>query len=289
MLRRPLRYTRKPGSRIYAPQRTSGADLPRQALIFPSNVAPGGQNNLPYAVIKHTSPEANGLPMWGPSGQGVTVVRRVKTSQQPGYHAQIWYTRGDAVFDGGNWGFHPYPVGGGTSTTTHNWEIASATADFQNTRGGSALAVVKDQWFSQALVCTRNSSSSRLCTAYLDLPSTANGNVLDTNDLGSLGESGLAATPQLVIGDSPWYPSFQNERFGGYLGQIKIIAKALSQADVLSEAANMDAMVTADGIANIWWGKKGFRGVDDLECDFGTGRAFTRDDSSNLIALGSLT
>ena len=228
--------------------------------------------------------------MWGPSGQGVTVIRRVyvNSSPGPGYKAMIWYTRGDPVFDGGNWGFHPYPVGGGTSTTSWIWEIAAATQDITATRAGGTRAVTTGRWYLQALRMRRNSSSSRDITAWLDLPSTATNNIIDSGDLGSLGEGGLAATPQLVIGDSPWYPSYQNERFGGRQAEIKIIAKALSDSDCVIEATNMNVLMTPDAQNWIWWGKRGFVSLDDLTCDFGTNRAFTRSDPSSLMTLQPL-
>jgi len=255
------------------------------ALVFPSNVN-GNENNLAYTVIRFDRPDQNGLPFWGPSGAGVTVIRRIKVIQQPGYYAQLWYTRGDGTFDGFTWGAHPYPIGGGTSTTTHEWEIPSGQQDFVTTNGGGALTVTKNQWYIQALRVTRSSSSSKQIRLYCDLPSVASSNIIDCNWTTELEGDPTAA--QIIIGDSPWYASFQNERASCYHGQIKIIAKSLSEADILSEAANFNSMVTADGIANIWWGKKGFASVNDLTCDFGTGRSFSWA-NANKGTLGSLT
>lgn len=257
------------------------------ALVFPNNIN-GNDNNLPYSVIEFNRPDLDGLPFWGPSGNGITILRRIKVTQQPGYYAQIWMTRSDGTFDGICWGAHPYPVGGGNTTTTHQWEIAAGGNDHLTTRAGGSASVTKGQWYTQAIRVNRVSSSSKFITLMTNLPSTANTDIIDSSDLFSIGETTIP-TLKLIIGDSPWFASFQNERFGGYLGQIKIISTLMTEADCVTEASDMNRLVTSAAQTNIWWGKKGFLTVDSLTCDYGTGRSFTRNDTSNLITLGSIT
>lgn len=274
------------GSGGYGPPATYSAPV-LNSLVFPNNTT-GAANNLPYTVIEFDRPDLDGLPMWGPSGQGITIIRRVKVTQQPGYYAQVWMTRSDGTFDGICWGAHPYPVGGGNTATTHQWEVAGGGNDHLNNRDGGSVGVTKDRWYTQAIRVNRVNSGQKFVTLMADLPSTANADIIDSGDLFSIGESTIT-TLKLIIGDSPWFASFQNERFGGHLGQIKIIAKLMSEADCVTEASNMSALVTADAIANIWWGKKGFTATNDLTCDYGTGRSFTRVDPSSLLTLGSLS
>lgn len=262
------------------------------ALVFPSNIS-GGDTSAPYVAIQLLNPQSDGLPIWGPGNAGVTVIRRIKTVQQTGYYAQFWWSNDGFLWDSGSpntyYGFHPYPDSSTNQGTTHSWEIASDFGgDFGTTRGGSSKTVVKDEWFLQALRVVKNGDATKLLTFYTSLPSTANADVIDASLSAGYGETN-PPSPRVTIGDSPWYAGFQHERASCYHGQIKIIAKALSEADILSEAANMTSLVTTDGISNIWWGKKGFASVDDLTCDYGTGRSFVWADTSNKGTLGSLT
>lgn len=55
---------------------------------------------------------------------------------------------------------------------------------------------------------------------------------------------------------------------------IKIFSAVLSEADMLSESQNFNTVVTSAGQSAIWWGKNGFLDIDDLTCDYGTGRQF---------------
>lgn len=278
-----LRLPPKP-VRIPTKARTAGGDL--STLVLPANTN-GNENNLPYSVLQFDRPDLDGLPMWGPSGQGITIIRRVKHVQAPGYKASIWWTRSDGVFDGICWGAHPYPVGGGNTTTSHQWEVAAGGSDHLTTRSGGSKLLTVGQWYLQAIRVNRVNSGQKFVTLMADLPSTANADVIDSADLFSIGESTIT-TAKLIIGDSPWFASFQNERHGGPHGQIKIIAKLMTEADCVLEGNDMTRLVTTDAQNWIWWGKKGYRSINDLTCDFGTGRAPTRNDSSNLITVGSL-
>lgn len=248
----------------------------------------GNENNLPYSVIEFDRPDLDGLPLWGPSGQGITVIRRVMYEQAPGYKASEWLSRSDGQFDGVCWGAHPYPSPASNTSTGHVWEVAAGGNDYTLNREGNTIALETGRWYLQAIRVNRVNSGQKFVSLYVDLPSLADADVIDSGDLFSIGE-GTIATLKYIRGDSPWFASFQNERHGGYYAQTKIIAKLMSEADCVSEAADMTQLVTPDAQAWIWWGKKGFTSIDDLTCDFGTGRSFVRNDSSNLITLGSIT
>lgn len=264
------------------------APAAQYALRFPSNVS-GSDQAAPYAVIRFDSPHSNGLPAWGPANAGVTVIRKLKGHQQTGYYARIWYTRNDTTFDGDCWGVHPYPFSQNNTGTVHIDEIAADHGDTFNSAGSGTPAdghtVTQEAIVTQALRCTYVSGSNHVLRDYHSLPAVTSDDYIQQAVTPSGFMDSMPNGSQLVIGDSPWFASFQHERASMDLYAIKIFAAALSEADILSESADMSQIVTANGLSSIWWGKRSFASVDSLTCDFGTGRAFTRDDSSNLLSV----
>lgn len=246
-------------------------------ISFPSN---GDAPLSAYVAIKFPNPHLNSLPIWGPSNQGVTVIREVNPRQQtdsslsPGtrYVAQFWYSAGDGQFTGGYWGMHPYPQGGGG---TAHWEIACENQDFVTTRAGNTIVPQYGQWHLQGMRVKRNNTGypSKVLTFYPNLPNVTDSWVIEreTSDVFGATEP---PSPTLTIGDSPWYAAFQHERASCIHGRIKIFAKHLTESDMLAESANMSQIVTSEGQANIWWGKNNFATIDDLTCDYGTGRVW---------------
>jgi hypothetical protein len=228
-----------------------------QGLSFPSN---GDAPADAFVAFQFANPQNNGLPLWGPSGQGATYMWKYRPRQQNGYYVTFWWSRGDGHFDGYNSGFyggHPYPNDGVsvpplTSVGTHNWEIATWAQDIQQTRAGSNKRVIKDVWYTQALKVVRNSANSKTLTFYTALPSTANGDVIEytVTDPG-YGET-VPPSPMITFGDSPWYPDYQHERLSGVIRHIKIFNIALSEGDILAEA-DADTLVTPTGQANVWY------------------------------------
>jgi hypothetical protein len=262
------------------------------ALLFPKNVS-GPDVAAPYAVLEFANPQTNGLPIWGVSGGGVTVVRkqRVTSPSQQGYYAQFWWCRGDGLFTTGDgyWGMHPYPTTSTNLGTSHIWEIAIAGGDYIDAFGNqpgvqtNAIAVAYGSVLKQVMIVTRQGVSQKTLTFYPDATNTASPNFIQRVAIEvNYGETD-PASPKVVIGDSPWFAGFQHERFGGTLDAIKIITPALSLADAISEVNDFSRMVTSAGQSGIWWGKNGFNSVNDLTCSYGTGRTFTRTDASNLI------
>lgn len=261
---------------------------PQFALRFPSNVS-GSDQAAPYAVIRYDSPHSNGLPAWGPGNAGVTVIRKLKGHQQTGYFARIWYTRNDTTFDGQCWGPHPYPFSQDNTGTVHIDEIAAESGDWFNSVGSSTPSdghtVTQEAIVTQAFRGTYVNGSSHVLRDYHSLPGVSSSDYIQRTITGSGFMDTMSNGSQLVIGDSPWFASFQHERASMDLYAIKIIGAAMTEADILSESADMSRLVTTTAQASIWWGKKSFATVDSLTCDFGTGRAFTRVDSSNLLSV----
>jgi hypothetical protein len=167
-----------------------------------------------------------------------------------------WSNNGSFLWDQGSsntyYGGHPYPRGGGGSTTTHDWEVATDRGgDYIYTLAGYGVSktVVKGAWYTQALVVD---GSARTVRFYITLPSTANGDIIEVTGLSSYGNIN-PPHPALTFGDSPWFQEYYgNERLSGILRHIKIFNRKLSQADILAEAASENLATTA-GTANIWY------------------------------------
>lgn len=253
----------------------------RFALQFPSNVT-GSDTSAPYVAIEFANPQSNGLPIWGVSGGGVSVVRKIRVIQQTGYYAQWWWCQGDgATFDpsAGYWGMHPYPTTQDNTGTAHWWEIATGGGDFIDADGtsvgsGAPTTVTKGINYTQGMTVTRAGASSKTLRFYHNLPNVTTSDYIQRVETTSnFGETD-PPSPKVIIGDSPWYTHYQHERASCILDAIKVFTPALSEADLLSEAADFTQLVTSAGQSGIWWGKNGFRTINDLTCDFGTGRAF---------------
>lgn len=268
--------------------------IPLYALEFPSN---GDSPSDAFVALQFLNPHSNGLPIWGPGNAGTTWIWRYKPVQQDGYYVTFWWSNnGVFLWDGGNpntyYGAHPYPQPPAGSSTDHVWEIATSYGgDAILTRTDATKAVVKGQWYTQALRVTKHGDSTKTLLFYTSLPSTADGDIVDTTHNPSLSlDAGYGETnppsPAVTFGDSPWYGSYGHERMSGSLGQVKIFASVLSESDMLAEAAAMNQLVTSAGQSAIWWGKRGFANVDDLVCDYGTGRSFGWADTDNKATLG---
>jgi len=263
------------------------------ALLFPKNIS-GGDTTAPGVYIKFANPNTNGLPLWGVSGGGVTVVRKISMTspQQQGFYAMFWWARGDGTFtDEGYWGMHPYPDDGtatGPGSSTHGWEVATNSGDWLDAFGGGtppgALPITAGVTLTQIMIVTRADANSKTFTFYPDASNTASPNfVQKTITTANYGEGAFTA-PFVVIGDSPWSAPLgtqAHERFGGTLDAIKIITPALSLADAKLEGADFSQMVTSGGQSGKWWGKNGFNSVDDLTDSYGTGRSFIWHDTAN--------
>lgn len=271
---------------VFAPSGIGGGSAvtgqgPKNAIRFPSN---GESPASVYCAIEKLNCASDGMGMWGGTGNGWTVITRRRFRSQAGFHAGYWLSpsQGDAndtQFDANhNVGFHPYPnPPPRISATTTNWEIAAEGQDYLNNRNSSAVWVTYDQWFTQAIRVIVNGNTTKTLIFYLNLPSTSNDDVIEVTTAAGYADSSIPGgypygALAVTIGDSPWWATNQQERFSGSQAEIKIFSEPLSEADTLSEAANLSQLVTAAGQASIWWGKNNFDSIDDLTCDYGTGR-----------------
>lgn len=241
-------------------------------LRFPSKGDAPASNPV---IIRFNTPQSNGLPIWGPANAGVTYIWEVAYRQQTGYYVCFWYgPYSTFLWDGGSpntyYGAHPYPPGG-SGDATQRWEIASGGGDTTNTLAGFPVDVNKGPWYTQALRVIYNGDNTRTLRFYRALPSLADADIIEVTEPSTYGNT-YASDQALYFGDSGW--SIGNERLSGTLGRVKIFDKVLSEAHMLLEADDM-TQLTSGNDSNIWWGKTSFETVDDLTCDYGTGRAFS--------------
>ena len=231
-------------------------------LNFPSN---GDAPANAFVAFQWFNPQDNGLPMWGPDNKGATYIWKYRPRQQDGYYVTMWYSRADGHFNQGTplydayYGGHPYPFPprGGDSNPNHAWELAGME-DGRDTLGtggsdddSTARTVVKDVWHTQALRITYNADGTKTARFYFNLPLTAESDYIEYRSTADYGET-TPRSPAITFGDSPWYADFQHERMSGVIRHIKIIAKSLSEVDIIAEAQS-ETLVTADGQANVWY------------------------------------
>jgi hypothetical protein len=247
-------------------------------LTFPSN---GDSPVDAFVAFQFLNPHLDGMPIWGPNGQGTTFIWKCKYRAQAGYYTAWWWSNnGPYWWHNGNpdtyYGAHPFPLSGGGSGTNHAFEIGcDSGADATVTRAFDDHIVIKDnaRWYTHALRTIRNANGTKKHILYIDMPSTANHDITEFNLLAHEGETN-PPSPALTVGDSPWstQPSSgrSKERLSGTIRHFKWFNKVLSEADTFAEAQS-NTLVTAEGQSNIWWMKINPR-PDDLLCDAGTGR-----------------
>jgi hypothetical protein len=223
----------------------------RTGLDFPSN---GQAPASAFVAFQFHNPQNDGLPIWGPSGQGATYIWKYRPRQQSGYYATLWWSHNGNFTPSAFYGAHPYPQPpGGWTATQHHWEVAGmgGSWDWVDTMAGSPKPVVKDTWYTQALQIRRNADGTKTARFYINLPSVAPGDIIEATAPASWGNT-MPPSPALTFGDSPWYAQYDHERLSGVLRGIKIFNKALSESDLRAEA-NSDALVTTEGQNNIWY------------------------------------
>lgn len=233
---------------VIAPLLVSVADAQTTGLDFPGSAAVGSTMRF-----KFEDPHLNGLPIFGPDGQGVTYIWRAYPRQQAGYYTAFFWGNDDGAGDlstflwtsnGGAdsyYGAHPYPKSP-PSGNTHRWEISVEQMDFTN---GD---VVYDRWYTQALRVWADEDGWKHHEFFWDLPNVDGAHkVVRTSDP-TWGNVNPPA-PALTWGDAPWAPG--NEVWNGILRGIQIYSSRLSVDDILAEIESPRS--TAAGNASIWY------------------------------------
>jgi hypothetical protein len=201
--------------------------------------------------FKFNNPQNNGLPIYGPGGNGVTYIWRVYPRQQSGYYTAFFWGNDDGqnnlntfLWKNGGadsyYGAHPYPQSP-PNGNTHNWEISIEQNDFVNGR------VVYNRWYTQAFRVWSDASGKHH-EFYWDLPNTDASHMVTRNSPTSWGNTNPPA-PALTWGDAPWAPG--NEVWNGVIRGIQIYSGLLSLSEILSEAAS--PLSTPSGSNKIWY------------------------------------
>ena len=211
----------------------TAATGPITALDFPSN----GSTS---ADVRFRFTGANLLPMYP-----ATYIWRVKLRHQLGYYTTFFWGP-DGAFTGKDfYGAHPYPDGGGSSTSTHKWELSIDGRDYVNDAGGNSTQLGYDVWRTQALRVW-DSGSAKVHEFYWDLPDTSK--VIRISVDRSYGSS-PPSNSALNFGDAPW--SLGNERLSGLLRGIQLYSSALTVADILAESGT--PLSTSAGNNSVWY------------------------------------
>ena len=226
-------------------------------------------------------PASDGLPMFGPSGAGVTYIWQYKPAGDMITYSSSgpWRSRCDGGFHQNPpgyttinyqpfYGFTNYPTLPRSTSTDHEFEISTCDSDctgaqdWTTTVDGPPHAVVDEKWYTQGGVAIKNGDNSKTQIFYVDLPSTDDADVLiHENDIG------YADTPPpdecMTIGDAPWMRAFdgsdgqidKNESLQGIFRGLKIFDVALSEEDMLTEAENLDDNSThsTGGSGHLWF------------------------------------
>lgn len=189
--------------------------------------------------FQFANPHLNGLPIYGPSGQGVTYIWKCKPASQDTYSTTFFWGEGDGTFDSScYYGAGPYPdwVGG------QIWELAVDGNDY------GTEPVVNDQWKTQALRVWDDGAGYKHHIFYWDLPNIDSAHYVSQNVPDPYGDTN-PSVPVLVWGDAPWNPA--NEIYHGVIRAIAIYNNLLSESDMVAEAAT--PLSTTAGQNNIWY------------------------------------
>ena len=218
-------------------------------LEFPSNdQVPNGQT----VRFKFTNPHLNGLPAYGPGGAGITYIFKLRPKQQTGYYTTFFWGNDDGVgtvnstflWDNGfadtYYGMHPYPPGG-SSGTSHNWEVSVDQLDAQNG------TVVKDVWYTQAIRVWADGSGKHH-EFYWDWPKTDAGHMV-THTSPTYYNNATPPEPALTFGDAPWQPG--QELCSCTLRGIQIYNSLLSPSEIQAEVSS--PLGTPVGTNSIWY------------------------------------
>ncbi len=214
---------------------------------------PGSDAVTSTMRFRFADPQNNGLPIYGPNGQGVTYIWRALPRQQAGYYTAFFWGNDDGqnnlstflwTSSGGAdsyYGAHPYPQSP-PNGATHFWEVSVEQRDFVNG------VVEYGRWHTQALRVWTGSDGRKYHEFFWDLPNTDSAHTVVRVSPSSWGNVNPPA-PALTWGDAPWQPG--REVWNGVLRGIQIYATKLSVDDILAEVQSPAS--TTLGANNIWY------------------------------------
>ena len=211
----------------------TGSGSATTGLDFPSNGSTSSD-------VRFRFTGANLLPMYP-----ATYIWRVNLRHQLGYYTTFFWGP-DGPFTGTSYyGAHPYPDGGGSSTTTHKWEVSLWGSDYVGDANGNSTQLGYGVWRTQAFRVL-DDGVQKVHEFYWDLPDTTK--VIRVKVDRSYG-SQAPSNPALTFGDAPW--NLGGERLSGVLRGIQLYNSALSVNDILAEVSS--PLSSSAGTASIWY------------------------------------
>jgi hypothetical protein len=201
--------------------------------------------------FRWTNPQNLGLPIYGPSGQGVTYIWRAYPRQKASYYTTFFWANDDGscnlnawFWDNGSinttYGAHPYPDPP-PNGTEHYWEIAIEGQDVVN-----PTHIVYNRWYTQAFRVWGAPGSVKHHEYYYDLPDTSKV-ITYTTDRSSWGDK-LPPGPALTFGDAPH--NCGGETYSGILRGFQIYNTLLSTAEISQE---IDTPFSSAKAGSIWY------------------------------------
>jgi hypothetical protein len=213
-------------------------------LLFPSNGSPSDSLTTRFKFTSTAMPDP--FP--------ATYIWKFRPDQQTGYYTTFFHgpdgtSLGECFPAGtdGYYGCHPYPPGG-SSGTTHKWEVACEANDFQSTED-----VVKDVWYTQAAIVQEIAGNELQIDFYWDLATSSS--FLQTRQTANdyaLTFPPSNGSPCLTFGCAPWQPNV--EMLSGVLRGLQIYSAALSVAQVQARMdLTSDTAVVSANPGSLWY------------------------------------
>lgn len=211
-LRYPKALTKPPVTRRPPP--------PVTGLIFPSNT--GTDTN----TVRFSLTGAN-----APAMSPVTIIWRVYPVQQTGYYTTFFLGEDNTDFSNivkprGYVGCHPYPDNFALGVN-HNWEISIEGNDYITDDNANNTAVVKSQWYQQAMVETAVGNNQHV-VYYWDL--VTNSNRVMTYQTTTNPLANAQSNRALMWADNPWNPA--DECLSGTLRGMQVFQAALTLTQI---------------------------------------------------------
>ena len=223
---------------VQAPEAQSGVS----GLDFPGSAAVSTTMRFEFV-----NPQNNGLPIYGPGGNGVTYIWRAYPRQQAGYYTAFFWGNSDGRFYWGPagqetantyYGPHPYPTPA-PNGSNHNWEISVYAQDIVNG------PVVYNRWYTQVFQAWSDASGKHH-VFYWDWPNTDAAHTVRADIPSSYGNAN-PPRPALTWGDAPWAPG--NEVWNGILRGFQFYSARLSTSDISQEIATP----LSSAASSIWY------------------------------------
>ena len=224
---------------VPSPQAQTGVS----GLDFPGSAAVENGKTMRFEFV---NPQNNGLPIYGPGGNGVTYIWRAYPRQQAGYYTAFFWGNSDGSFWWGSagladtyYGAHPYP-NPAPNGSNHNWEISVHAEDIVNG------PLVYNRWYTQVFQAWSDATGKHH-VFYWDWPNTDAAHTVRADIVSSYGNAN-PPRPALTWGDAPWAPG--NEVWNGMLRGFQFYNARLSSSEISQEIA---APLSSAKASNIWY------------------------------------